>query len=118
MGAKCSQPELLTFYKRIMTMTTDPNTSPLIPTDPNQGGAAFDNTGSGATAGYGELKGLSDDELGDGFAEDDMDAEDDLAEEVNKDDMDGDADLDPSDDEILEGEPLDDEVADDLDDDL
>ncbi len=102
-----------------MTMTTDPNTSPLIPTDPGLGGAAFDNTGSGATVGYGGPKDLDEeDELGDDFAEDDMDAEDDLAEETNDDYRNSNAELDPSDDEILEGEPLDDDVADDLDDDL
>ena len=96
-------------------MTTDPNTSPLMPTDPNQGGAAFDNTGSGATSGYGDAAASEDDELGDEFPEDDMDAEDDLAATEENDAR---LDADPSDDEILDGEPLDDDVADDLDDDL
>lgn len=80
--------------------------------DPNQQKADFDNTGSGATSGYGgKLDADDDDDLDD----DDLEPSDDFPE----DDMDADDDM-PSDDdiEVLEGEPLDDDIEDDLDDDL
>ena len=67
-------------------------------------------------SGYGDaVDGDDDDALGDDFAEDDMDAEDDLAA-AHEDETS--ADLDPSDDDVLEGAPLDDDIEDDLDDDL
>ncbi|MBC8153082.1 MAG: hypothetical protein H7Z72_09235 [Bacteroidetes bacterium] len=83
--------------------------------DPDKQDAAFDNVGSGATSGYGDASDMDEeDEPGD-----DLDADDDLADdELGADDDLAIDDLEPDDNAVLEGEPLDEDIEDDLDDDL